>query len=192
MTIIPYVIEKTKNGERTYDIYSRLLEDRIIFVGEEVHAHMINSIVAQMLFLEKQNPEKDITLYINTPGGEVYSGMALFDTMQLVKCDVQTICVGLAASMGSIFLVWGTKGKRCALPNSRIMIHQPSHGAQGTVSDTRIAVEEGMKIKNMINGIIAERTGQPIEKVEHDMERDKRLSAAEALEYGLIDKIIWV
>lgn len=142
MTIIPYVIEKTKNGERTYDIYSRLLEDRIIFVGEEVHAHMINSIVAQMLFLEKQDPDKEITLYINTPGGEVYSGMALFDTMQIIKCPVRTICVGLAASMGSIFLVGGTKGMRCALKHSRIMIHQPSHGAQGTVSDTRIAVEE--------------------------------------------------
>jgi ATP-dependent Clp protease protease subunit len=192
MTIIPYVIEKTKNGERTYDIYSRLLEDRIIFVGEEVHAHMINSIVAQMLFLEKQDPDKDIILYINTPGGEVYSGMALYDTMQVIKCDVQTICVGLAASMGSIFLAGGTKGKRCALPNSRIMIHQPSHGAQGTVSDTRIAVEEGMRVKTMINTIMAERTGQPIERIENDMERDKWLSAEEAVAYGLIDKIIGV
>lgn len=190
MTIIPYVIEKTKNGERTYDIYSRLLEDRIIFVWEEIHAHMINSIVAQMLFLEKQDPEKDIIMYINTPGGEVYSGMWLFDTMQYVRCDVQTICVGLAASMGSIFLAGGTKGKRCALPNSRIMIHQPSHGTQGTVSDTRIAVEEGLRIKNMLNGIMAQRTGQPIEKIEIDMDRDKWMTAAEALEYGLIDTII--
>lgn len=190
MTIIPYVIEKTKNGERTYDIYSRLLEDRIIFVGEEVHAHMINSVVAQMLFLEKQDPDKDIILYINTPGGEVYSGMALFDTMQIVKCDVQTICVGLAASMWSIFLVWWTKGKRCALKHSRIMIHQPSHGAQGTVSDTRIAVEEGMRIRDMINGIFVERTGQSLETIERDMERDKWLSAEEALAYGLIDKVI--
>lgn len=190
MTIIPYVIEKTKHGERTYDIYSRLLEDRIIFVGEEVHAHMVNSIVAQMLFLEKQDPEKDIIMYINSPGGEVYSGMGLFDTMQYVKCPVQTICVGLAASMGSVFLVWGTKGKRYALPHSRIMIHQPSHGAQGTVSDTRIAVEEGMRIRDMINGIFVERTGQTLEKIERDMERDKWMTAQEALEYGLIDKII--
>ncbi len=190
MTIIPYVIEKTKNGERTYDIYSRLLEDRIIFVGEEVHAHMVNSIVAQMLFLEKQDPDKDIILYINTPGGEVYSGMALFDTMQIVKCDVQTICVWLAASMWSIFLVGGTKGKRSALKHSRIMMHQPSHGAQGTVSDTRIAVEEGMRVRDMINGIFVERTGQSLETIERDMERDKWLSAEEALAYGLIDKII--
>lgn len=190
MTIIPYVIERSKNGERTYDIYSRLLEDRIIFVGEEVHAHMINSIVAQMLFLEKQDPEKEIILYINTPGGEVYSGMALYDTMQVVKCPVRTICVGLAASMGSIFLVWGTKGRRCALKHSRIMIHQPSHGAQGTVSDTRIAVEEGMRIRDMINGIFVEKTGQKLEVIERDMERDKWLSADEALAYGIIDEVI--
>jgi ATP-dependent Clp protease, protease subunit len=190
MTIIPYVIEKTKNGERTYDIYSRLLEDRIIFVGEEVHAHMVNSIVAQMLFLEKQDPDKEITLYINTPGGEVYSGMALFDTMQIIKCPVRTICVGLAASMGSIFLVGGTKWKRCALKHSRIMIHQPSHGAQGTVSDTRIAVEEWVKIRDMINGIFVERTGQLLEVIERDMERDKWLSAAEALAYWIIDEVI--
>lgn len=190
MTIIPYVIEKTKNGERSYDIYSRLLEDRIIFVGEEVHAHMVNSIVAQMLFLEKQDPDKEITLYINTPGGEVYSGMALFDTMQIIKCPVRTICVWLAASMGSIFLVGGTKWKRCALKHSRIMIHQPSHGAQGTVSDTRIAVEEWVKIRDMINGIFVERTGQPLEVIERDMERDKWLSADEALAYGIIDEVI--
>jgi ATP-dependent Clp protease protease subunit len=190
MTIIPYVIEKTKNGERTYDIYSRLLEDRIIFVGEEVHAHMVNSIVAQMLFLEKQDPDKEITLYINTPGGEVYSGMALFDTMQIIKCPVRTICVGLAASMWSIFLVGGAKWKRCALKHSRIMIHQPSHGAQGTVSDTRIAVEEGVKIRDIINGIFVERTGQPLEVIERDMERDKWLSADEALAYGIIDEVI--
>lgn len=190
MTIIPFVIEKTKNGERSYDIYSRLLEDRIIFVGEEVHAHMVNSIVAQMLFLEKQDPDKEITLYINSPGGEVYSGMALFDTMQIIKCPVRTICVWLAASMGSIFLVGGTKWKRCALKHSRIMIHQPSHGAQGTVSDTRIAVEEWVKIRDMINGIFVERTGQPLEVIERDMERDKWLSADEALAYGIIDEVI--
>lgn len=190
MTVIPYVVEKTKNGERVYDIYSRLLEDRIIFVGTQVDAFMVNSVVAQMLFLEKQNPEKDIIMYINSPGGEVYSGMALYDTMQYVKCDVVTICVGLAASMWSIFLAGGTKGKRYALPHSRIMIHQPSHGAQGTISDTKIAVEEGMKIKTMINTLMADRTGQSLEKIEMDMDRDKWLSAQEALDYGLIDKII--
>lgn len=190
MTVIPYVVEKWKNGERVYDIYSRLLEDRIIFVGSPIDAFMVNSVVAQMLFLEKQNPEKDIIMYINTPWGEVYSGMALYDTMQYVKCDVVTICVWLAASMGSIFIAWGTKGKRYSLPHSRIMIHQPSHGTQWTISDTRIAVEEGVRIKNMINQLMAERTGQSIEKIEIDMERDKWLSAEEALEYGIIDKII--
>jgi len=158
MTVIPYVVEKTKNGERVYDIYSRLLEDRIIFVGTQVDAFMVNSVVAQMLFLEKQNPEKDIIMYVNSPGGEVYSGMALYDTMQYVKCDVVTICVGLAASMGSVFLAGGTKGKRYALPHSRIMIHQPSHGAQGTISDTKIAVEEGLRVKNMINQLMSERS----------------------------------
>lgn len=190
MVLIPYVIEKTKYGERSYDIYSRLLEDRIIFVGTQVESNMVNSIVAQMLFLEKQDPDKDIIMYINTPGGEVYSGMAIYDTMQYVKCDVVTICVGLAASMGSIFMVGGTKGKRYALPHSRIMIHQPSHGAQGTVSDTRIAVEEGLRVKKMLNGIMSEKTGQPYEKVELDMERDKWLTAEEAKEYGIIDKVI--
>lgn len=190
MVLIPSVIEKTKGGERAYDIYSRLLEDRIIFVGNPVEAQMVNTVVAQMLFLEKQNPEKDITLFINTPGGEVYSGMAIYDTMQYVKCDVQTICVGLAASMGSIFLAGGTKGKRMALPHSRIMIHQPSHGAQGTISDTRIAVEEGLRIKDMITDIMAERTGQKRDQVELDMDRDKWLTAEEALKYGIIDKVI--
>lgn len=190
MTIIPYVIERSKNGERTYDIYSRLLEDRIIFVGEEVHAHMVNSIVAQMLFLEKQDPDKEITLYVNSPGGEVYSGMALFDTMQIVKCPIRTICVGLAASMGSVFLVWGTKWRRCALKHSRIMIHQPSHGAQGKISDTRIAVEEWIRIRDMINTIFVERTGQSLEVIERDMDRDKWMSAQEALEYGIIDEVI--
>jgi len=190
MTVIPYVVEKTKNGERVYDIYSRLLEDRIIFVGTQVDAFMVNSVVAQMLFLEKQNPEKDIIMYVNSPGGEVYSGMALYDTMQYVKCDVVTICVGLAASMGSVFLAGGTKGKRYALPHSRIMIHQPSHGAQGTISDTKIAVEEGLRVKNMINQLMSERSWQPLEKIEVDMDRDKWLSAEEALDYGIIDKII--
>ncbi len=190
MVLIPTVIEKSHDRERAYDIYSRLLEDRIIFVGGPVETHMVNNIVAQMLYLEKKDPDKDITMYINSPGGEVYSGMAIFDTMQLIKCDVQTVCVGLAASMGSMYMVGGTKGKRCALPHSRIMIHQPSHGAQGTVSDTRIAIEEGMRLKEMLTRIMSDRTGQDYEKVANDMERDKRLSPQEALEYGIIDKII--
>lgn len=190
MVLIPTVIEKEHDRERAYDIYSRLLEDRIIFVGGAVETHMVNNIVAQMLYLEKKDPDKDITMYINSPGGEVYSGMAIFDTMQLIKCDVQTICVGLAASMGSMYMVGGTKGKRCALPHSRIMIHQPSHGAQGTVSDTRIAIEEWMRLKTMLTEIMAERTGQSYAKVADDMERDKWLSPQEALEYGIIDKII--
>lgn len=190
MVLIPTVIEKTSKGERAYDIYSRLLEDRIIFVAWPVGTQMVNSIVAQMLFLEKQAPDKDITMYINSPGGDVYSGMALFDTMQHIKCDVKTICVGLAASMGSMFLVGGTKGKRYALPNSRIMIHQPAHGAQGKISDTMIAVEEGMRLKKLLTQIMADRTGQPYERVENDMDRDKWLSPEEALEYGIIDHII--
>jgi len=190
MVLIPTVIDKTHKGERAYDIYSRLLEDRIIFIGWWVETHMVNSIVAQMLYLEKADPEKDITIYVNSPGGEVYSGMAVYDAMQYVKCDICTVCVGLAASMGSIFLVGWTKGKRFALPNSRIMIHQPSHGAQGKVSDTRIAVEEGMKIREMTTRIMAERTGQKYEKVLDDMDRDKWMSPQEALEYGIIDKII--
>jgi ATP-dependent Clp protease, protease subunit len=190
MALIPTVIDKTPQGERAYDIYSRLLEDRIIFVGEPVESYMVNSIVAQLLYLEKKDPDKEIIMHINTPGWEVYSWMAIFDTMQHIKCDVVTICTGLAASMGSIFLVGGTKGKRYALPNSRVMIHQPSHGTQGTVSDTRIAIEEGMRLKKSLTKIIADRTGQPFEKVEQDMERDKWLSPEEALEYGIIDKIL--
>ncbi len=188
--IIPSVIDKSKKWERVYDIFSRLLEDRIIIVWETVEAWMVNSIVAQMLFLEKQDPGKDIIMYINTPGGDVYSGMAIYDTMQHVKCDVVTICVGLAASMWSIFLAWWTKWKRYALPHSRIMIHQPSHGTQGTISDTRIAVEEWLRIKQMLTQIMAERTWQSVEKVQLDMERDKWLSPEEAVAYGLIDKVI--
>lgn len=190
MVLIPTVIDKTPQGERAYDIYSRLLEDRIIFVGEPVESHMVNSIVAQMLYLEKKDPDKDIIMHINTPGWEVYSWMAIFDTMQHIKCDVVTICTGLAASMGSIFLVGGTKWKRMSLPNSRIMIHQPSHGAQGTISDTWIAVEEWLKLKKTLTKIMADRCGQSFEKVEQDMERDKWLSAEDALEYGIIDKIL--
>lgn len=190
MVLIPTVIDKTPQGERVYDIYSRLLEERIIFVGEPVEPHMVNVIVAQLLYLEKKDPDKDIIMHINTPGGDVYSGMAIYDTMQHIKCDVMTIATGLAASMGSIFLVGGTKGKRYSLPNSRVMIHQPSHGAQGMVTDTRIAVEEGMKLKKILTQIIADRSGQSYERVELDMERDKWLSPEDALAYGLIDHIL--
>jgi ATP-dependent Clp protease, protease subunit len=190
MVLIPTVIDKTPQWERVYDIYSRLLEDRIIFIGEAVEPHMVNSIVAQLLYLAKKDPDKDITMYINTPGGDVYSGMAIYDTMQHIACDVVTIATGLAASMGSIFLVGWTKGKRYALPNSRVMIHQPSHGAQGMVTDTRIAVEEGMKLKKNLTQIIADGCGQTFEKVEQDMERDKWLSPQDALAYGLIDHIL--
>ena len=191
MVLIPTVIEKSHKGERAYDIYSRLLEDRIIFVGGGVETHMVNTIIAQMLFLEKQDPDKDIIMYINSPGGEVYSGMAIFDTMQLVKCDVQTICTGLAASMGSMLLVWGTKGKRFILPHSRVMIHQPLSGTQGQITDMQIAVEEGMRLKKTLTQIMADRTGKDYKKVADDMERDRWLSPEEALEYGIVDKIIY-
>ncbi|AKH32477.1 ATP-dependent Clp protease proteolytic subunit [candidate division SR1 bacterium Aalborg_AAW-1] len=191
MVLIPTVIEKSHKGERAYDIYSRLLEDRIIFVGGGVETHMVNTIIAQMLFLEKQDPDKDIIMYINSPGGEVYSGMAIFDTMQHVKCDVQTICTGLAASMGSMLLVGGTKGKRSILPHSRVMIHQPLSGVQGQITDMQIAVEEGMRLKKTLTEIMAERTGQDYKKVADDMERDRWLSPEDALEYGIVDHIIY-
>ncbi|MFA6256619.1 MAG: ATP-dependent Clp protease proteolytic subunit [Candidatus Absconditabacterales bacterium] len=190
MTLIPSVIEKVKGGERAYDIYSRLLEDRIIFVGEQVQASMVNSIVAQLLFLEKKDPDKDIIMYINTPGGDVYSGMAIYDVMQYVKCDVSTVCVGLAASMGSVILAGGAKGKRYALPHSKIMIHQPLGGAEGQASDIVIQAEEILKVKNMFIDLMAKHTGQKIETVANDMERNKRMNAEEALKYGIIDKII--
>lgn len=190
MVLIPTVIEKTKWWERAYDIYSRLLEDRIIFVNGPVEWTMVSAIVAQMLFLEKQDPDKDIVMYINSPGGEVYSGMAIYDTMQLIKCDVVTICVWLAASMWSIFLIWWTKGKRYSLPHSRVMIHQPSHWTQGTVSDTEIAVNEWKRVKEMTTRIIAERSGKTYEEALASMERDNRLSPEQALEYGIIDKIL--
>ena len=190
MVLIPTVIEKTHKGERAYDIYSRLLEDRIIFVSGEVETHMVNTIIAQMLYLEKKDPDKDIIMYINSPWGEVYSGMAVFDTMQYLKCDVQTICVGLAASMGSMFLVGGTKGKRSALPHSKIMIHQPLSGARGQISDMEIAVNEGIKLKKLLTQIVADRTGQSYETVAKDMDRDNWMTAEEALKYGIIDKII--
>lgn len=193
MTLIPTVLEKTKNWERAYDIYSRLLEDRIIFVGEQVHSAMVNTIVAQMLYLEKKDPDKDIIMYINTPGGEVYSGLAIYDTMQILKCDVQVICTGLAASMGSIFLAGGTKGKRFALPNSRIMIHQPlisGGGISGQATDIQIEAEEMLKIKENLTHIMAKHTGNSYEKCLADMERNKWMSPEDALAYGLIDKII--
>lgn len=191
MTLIPMVIEKTKNGERSFDIYSRLLEDRIIFLGEEVHAQMVNTIVAQMLFLEKKDPDKDIIIYVNTPGGEVYSGMAIYDAMQYVKCDVQVICVWLAASMGSIYMAGGTKGKRFALPHSKIMIHQPLGGTKGQATDIIIQAEEMMKVKTTLTGVLHKHTGQPLKVLQADMERDKWLTAEEAVAYGLIDKVIY-
>lgn len=193
MTLIPSVIEKTKWGERAYDIYSRLLEDRIIFIGDVVDSSLVNSVVAQLLFLEKKDPDKDITIYINTPGGEVYSGMAIYDTIQHIKCDVVTIATGLAASMGSIFLAGGTKGKRLALPHSKIMIHQPlisGKGLTGQASDIEIEAEEMVKVKKMFIEIMAKHTKQKVDKVGKDMERNKWMTAEDALAYGLIDKIV--
>ena len=193
MGLIPSVIEKTKWWERAYDIYSRLLEDRIIFVGEQIHADMVNTIVAQLLYLEKKDPDKDIIMYINTPGGEVYSGMAIYDTMQYIKCDVSTVCIGLAASMGSLILAGGAKGKRFALPHGKIMIHQPlisGGGITGQATDIQIEAEEMMKVKAMLTGIMAKHTGKTIKKAGDDMERNKWMDSEEALAYGLIDKVI--
>ncbi|MDR2416160.1 MAG: ATP-dependent Clp protease proteolytic subunit [Candidatus Peribacteria bacterium] len=193
MVLIPTVIEKTKNGERVYDIYSRLLEDRIIFVGDPIEAHFVNTVIAQILFLEKQHPDKDITMYINCPGGEVYSGLALYDTMQYVKCDISTVCVGLAASMGAILLSGGTKGKRFALPNSKIMIHQPlisGGGISGQATDIQIEAEEMLKVKKILTEIMAKNSGQTYEKALNDMERNNWMASEEALKYGIIDKII--
>ncbi len=190
MTLVPYVIEQTSKGERSYDIYSRLLKDRIVFVSGEVEDVMANLVVAQMIFLEAEDPDKDIFLYINSPGGSVTAGMAIYDTMQHVKCDVSTICIGIAASMGAFLLAAGAKGKRKALPNSEVMIHQPSGGTQGPATDIAIHAEHIVSIKKKMNRILAERTGQPIEKIEADTERDNFLSAEQALEYGIIDEII--
>jgi ATP-dependent Clp protease protease subunit len=190
MTLVPYVIEQTSKGERSYDIYSRLLKDRIIFLSGEIEDNMANLAVAQMIFLEAEDPDKDIFLYINSPGGSVTSGMAIYDTMQYIKCDVSTICIGLAASMASFLLAAGAKGKRKLLPNSEVMIHQPSGGARGQATDIAIHAEHIVKTKKKMNAIFAERTGQPIEKVEADMERDFFLSADEALAYGIVDEII--
>ena len=190
MSLVPYVIEQTSRGERSYDIYSRLLEDRIIFLGEEVTDVSASVIIAQLLFLEAEDPSKDIHLYINSPGGSVTAGMAIYDTMQYVKCDVSTICMGMAASMGAFLLAGGTKGKRYALPNAEIMIHQPSGGAQGQASDIKIVAEQILKTKQKLNKILAENTNQPIEVIERDTERDNYMSAEEALSYGIIDKVI--
>lgn len=191
MVLIPTVIEKSHKGERAYDIYSRLLEDRIIFVWWGVETHMVNTVIAQMLYLEKKDPDKDIIMYINSPWGEVYSGMAIYDTMQYVQCDVMTICTWLAASMWSMLLVWWTKGKRFMLPHSRVMIHQPLSGTKGQITDMQIAVEEWLKLKTILTGIMAERTGQAYDKVAADMERDRWLSSQDALDYGIVDKIIY-
>ena len=190
MALVPVVIEQTSRGERSYDIYSRLLNDRIIVLSDEVIDVTASLVVAQLLFLESENPDKDIQLYINSPGGSVTSGMAIYDTMQFIKCDVSTICMGMAASMGAFLLAAGAKGKRFSLPNSEIMIHQPLGGAKGQATDIQIQAEQILKIKDKLNRILSERTGQPLEKVVADTERDNYMSAQEALEYGLIDKIM--
>lgn len=191
MSLVPMVIEQTNRGERTYDIFSRLLNDRIIVLSEEVNDVTASLVVAQLLFLEGQDPEKDISLYINSPGGSVTAGFAIFDTMKYIKCDVSTICMGMAASMGAFLLAAGEKGKRYALPNSEIMIHQPLGGAQGQASDIKIVSDHILKIKHKLNKIFAEETGKPIEIVERDTERDNYMSADEACEYGLVDKVIY-
>ena len=190
MSLVPYVIEQTSRGERSYDIYSRLLKDRIIFLGEEVTDVSASLIVSQLLFLESEDPGKDISLYINSPGGSITSGMAIYDTMQYIKCDVSTICIGMAASMGAFLLSSGAKGKRFALPNSEIMIHQPSGGSQGQATDIQIQAERILRMKKHLNSILAENTGKSIEEITRDCERDHFMSAAEACEYGLIDKVI--
>ena len=190
MSLVPYVIEQTSRGERSYDIYSRLLKDRIIFLGEEVTDVSANIIVAQLLFLEADDPNKDIQLYINSPGGSVTAGMAIYDTMQYIKYDVSTVCIGMAASMGSFLLSGGTKGKRFALPNAEIMIHQPSGGAQGQATEIQIAAEHILRTRQKLNEILAANTGQPLEVIQKDTERDNFMSAQAAKEYGLIDEVI--
>ena len=190
MSLVPYVIEQTSRGERSYDIYSRLLKDRIIFLGEEVTDVSASLIVSQLLFLESEDPNKDISLYINSPGGSVTAGMAIYDTMQYIKCDVSTICMGMAASMGAFLLAGGTKGKRMALPNAEIMIHQPSGGAQGQATDIKIVADHILKTKKKLNEILAANTGQPLEVIAADTERDNYMSAEEAVAYGLIDSIV--
>lgn len=190
MSLVPYVIEQTGQGERSYDIFSRLLKDRIIFFGDEVNDATASIIVAQMLFLESEDPDKDIMLYINSPGGSITAGMAIYDTMNYIKCDVSTICVGMAASMGAFLLSAGAKGKRLALPNSEIMIHQPLGGMQGQATDIKIHADRIIRMKDKLNNILSENTGRPLEEIVRDTERDNFMSAQEALDYGLIDKII--
>lgn len=190
MSLVPYVIEQTNRGERSYDIYSRLLNDRIVMLTEEVNDTTASLVVAQLLYLEGQDPAKDVSLYINSPGGSVTSGLAIFDTMQYIRCDVSTICMGMAASMGAFLLTAGAKGKRFALPNSDIMIHQPSGGTKGQATDIKIQAEHMLAIKKKLNAILAERTGQPIEVIMQDTERDNFMTAEEAVKYGLIDKVI--
>lgn len=190
MNLIPTVIEQTNRGERAYDIYSRLLKDRIIFLGTPINDQVANSVVAQLLFLAAEDPEKDINIYINSPGGSITAGMAIYDTMQFIKPDVSTICIGMAASMGAFLLAAGAKGKRFALPNSEIMIHQPLGGAQGQATDIQIAANRILRMREHLNRILAERTGQPLEKIERDTDRDNFMSAHEAKEYGIIDEVI--
>ena len=190
MSLVPYVIEQTSHGERSYDIYSRLLKDRIIILGEEVNDVTASLVVSQMLFLEAEDPDKDINLYIMSPGGSVTAGMAIYDTMQFIKCDVSTICMGMAASMGAFLLAGGTKGKRLALPNAEIMIHQPSGGAQGQATEIEIVADKILKTKEKLNRILAENTGQTYEKIKADTERDNYMTAQEALEYGIIDVVV--
>ena len=189
MSLVPMVIEQTNRGERSFDIYSRLLNDRIIFLGEEINDVTASLVVAQLLYLEAQDPEKDISLYINSPGGSITSGMAIYDTMNFIKCDVSTICIGMAASMASFLLAAGTKGKRIALPNSEILIHQPLGGMQGQASDIKIHADHIIRIKDKMNRLLSEMTGQPIERVVADTDRDNYLTPEQALEYGLIDKV---
>ena len=190
MPLVPYVIEQTPQGERSYDIYSRLLKDRIIFIGEAIDDHVASTVVAQLLFLEAEDPDKDICIYINSPGGSVSAGMAIYDTMKYIRPEISTIAIGMAASMGAFLLQAGTKGKRYALPNAEIMIHQPLGGTQGQAEDIRIHAEHILSIRSRLNEIIAENTGRPVEEVAKDTDRDNYMSAEEALEYGLIDKVI--
>ena len=189
--LVPYIVEQTSRGERSYDIYSRLLEDRIVFLSGEIDDATANTVVAQLIYLEAKDPSKDISLYINSPGGSVSAGLAIYDTMNYVKCDVSTICIGMAASMGAFLLSSGAKGKRYALPNSEIMIHQPLGGAQGQASDIKIQAEHILKIKDKMNRILSENTGKSIQEIERDTDRDNYLSADEALRYGLIDKVFY-
>lgn len=189
--LVPYIVEQTSRGERSYDIYSRLLEDRIIFLSGEIDDAVANTVVAQLIYLEAKDPSKDINLYINSPGGSVSAGLAIYDTMNYIKCDVSTICIGMAASMGAFLLSSGARGKRFALPNSEIMIHQPLGGAQGQASDIKIAAEHILKTKRKLNSILAQNSGKPLEQIERDTDRDNYLSAEEALNYGLIDKVFF-